>query len=153
EQLGYQAESGPWRAFYLTAAMELRNPRPPSDTPRQGAAGQLRSLPAQQLLHSLSVRLNGERGGASEIAVNIRFTDTGERFLVTVENAVFHHYPGREAKDAPTVSLTRGALASLVIGEIALPDENVAVDGDAAPFAALLSFLVRFDFWFEIVMP
>jgi alkyl sulfatase BDS1-like metallo-beta-lactamase superfamily hydrolase len=153
EQLGYQAESGPWRAFYLTAAMELRNPRPPSDTPRQGAAGQLRSLPAEQLLDSLSVRLNGERAGASEIAVNIRFTDTGERFLVTVENAVFHHYPGREAKDAPTVSLTRGALASLVIGEIALPDENVAVDGDAAPFAALLSFLDRFDFWFEIVMP
>ncbi len=25
EQLGYQAESGPWRDFYLTGAEELRN--------------------------------------------------------------------------------------------------------------------------------
>lgn len=25
EQLGYQAESGPWRNFYLTGAQELRN--------------------------------------------------------------------------------------------------------------------------------
>lgn len=153
EQLGYQAESGPWRAFYLTAAMELRNPRPPSDVPRQGAAGQLRSLPADRLLDSLSVRLNGERAGAREVALNLRFTDTGERFLVTVENAVFHHYPDRVAKEAPTISLTRGALASLVIGEIALPHESVAVDGDAEPFATFLSLLDRFDFWFEIVMP
>jgi alkyl sulfatase BDS1-like metallo-beta-lactamase superfamily hydrolase len=153
EQLGYQAESGPWRAFYLTAAMELRNPRPPSDTPRQGAAGQIRSLPAEQLLDSLSVRLNGEKAGASEIALNLRFTDTGERFLVTVENAVFHHYPDREAASAPTVSLTRAVLADLVIGERTLPDEAVAIDGDGEPFATFLSLLDRFDFWFEIVMP
>lgn len=40
EQLGYQAESGPWRNFYLTGAQELRNgvvkarPRtPPARTP------------------------------------------------------------------------------------------------------------------------
>lgn len=153
EQLGYQAESGPWRAFYLTAAMELRNPRPPSDKPRQGAAGQIKSLPADQLLDSLSVRLNGEKAGASEIAFNIRFTDTGERFLVTVENAVFHHYPDREEKSAPTVSLSRGALAGLIIGEIELPHESVAIEGDAEPFATFLSLLDRFDFWFEIVMP
>jgi len=105
------------------------------------------------LLDSLSVRLNGERAGAREIALNLRFTDTGERFLVTVENAVLHHYPDREAKNAPAISLTRGALASLVIGEIALPHESIAVDGDAEPFATFLSLLDRFDFWFEIVMP
>src|SRR6202012_5689523 len=65
EQMGYQAESGPWRAFYLTGAQELRNPRAKSETPRQGAAGQLRSLPADDLLESLSVRLNGQKGGAA----------------------------------------------------------------------------------------
>ncbi|MFN3935686.1 alkyl/aryl-sulfatase [Parvibaculum sp.] len=153
EQLGYQAESGPWRAFYLTAAMELRNPRPPSDAPRQGAAGQLRTLPAEQLLDSLSVRLNGEKAGERELAFNIHFTDARERFLVTVENAVFHHYPEKERKSAPTVSLTREALVNLVTGEISLPHESVEIDGDAASFATFLSLLDRFDFWFEIVMP
>lgn len=153
EQLGYQAESGPWRAFYLTAAMELRNPRPPSDAPRQGAAGQLRALPAEQLLDSLSVRLNGEKAGERELAFNVHFTDAKVRFLVTVENAVFHHYPEKERKSAPTVSLTRETLVNLVTGEISLPHESVEIDGDAASFATFLSLLDRFDFWFEIVMP
>ena len=153
EQLGYQAESGPWRAFYLTAAMELRNPRPPSDTPRQGAAGQLRTLPAGQLLDSLSVRLNGEKAGALEVAFNIRFTDVKEHFLVTVENAVFHYYPMREIKSAPTISLTREALVNLVTGEISLPHESVSIAGDADCFPAFIALLDRFDFWFEIVMP
>ena len=33
EQLGYQAESGPWRNFYLTAAQELRSGVAPLPTP------------------------------------------------------------------------------------------------------------------------
>ena len=67
--------------------------------------------------------------------------------------SLFHHYPDREEKSAPTVSLSRGALASLVIGEIELPHGSVAIEGDAEPFATFLSLLDRFDFWFEIVMP
>lgn len=157
EQLGYQAESGPWRGFYLTAAMELRNPRPPAIEPRQGAAGQMRALPAGLLLDSLSVRLNGEKAGAHEIALNIHFTDTNEHFLVTLENAVLHHYPERKEPKAPSVSLTRAVLADLVIGErafaAALADKSMTIEGAREPFADLLSMLDRFDFWFEIVMP
>lgn len=157
EQLGYQAESGPWRGFYLTAALELRNPRAPSETPRQGATGQLRALPAGSLLDSLSVRLNGEKAGAREIALNLRFTDTGEHFLVTLENAVLHHYAGREEKDAPVVTLTRAVLAGLIIGEqglaAALTQKAITIEGDSALFGDLLQLLDRFDFWFEIVMP
>jgi alkyl sulfatase BDS1-like metallo-beta-lactamase superfamily hydrolase len=153
EQMGYQAESGPWRAFYLTGAMELRNPRPPSDKPRQGAAGQLRALPADALLESLSVRLNGEKAGAKEITLTLVFTDTGERFAVSVENAVLHHVLG---EGGPEVSLTRPLLIALVIGETtletALADGAAAGEG-AAALAELLPLLDRFDFWFEIVAP
>jgi len=157
EQMGYQAESGPWRAFYLTGAQELRNPRPPSDTPRQGAAGQLRALPAERLLESLSVRLNGAKAGAEEIALNLAFSDTGERFLLSVENAVLHHAQDRSATDAPTVTLPRASLVRLVVGETsleaALDAGEVQVQGDARPLARLLDWLDRFDFWFEIVAP
>ena len=36
EQMGYQAESGPWRSVYLQGAYELRNgvPAPAASTPR-----------------------------------------------------------------------------------------------------------------------
>ena len=157
EQLGYQAESGPWRGFYLTAAMELRNPRPPSDTPRQGAAGQIRNLPAEELLDSLSVRLNGVKAGASEIAFNLHFTDVNESFLLTAENAALHHYAGRKQAGVPEVRLTRAVLAGLVIGETdiaaALAGGGLSISGDEAVFAEFLSWLDQFDFWFEIVMP
>jgi len=156
EQLGYQAESGPWRAFYLTAALELRNPRPPAAQPRQGASAQLRSLPADSLLDSLSVRLNGPKAGALKLALNLAFSDTGEAFLVTVENAVLHHRAAALA-DAPTIGLTRAALVDLVVGQTSLQDavaagRVTAADGTRA-LETLLSLLDRFDFWFEIVTP
>ena len=157
EQMGYQAESGPWRAFYLTAAMELRFPRPPATSPRPGAGGQLRALPADNLLDALSVRLNGEAVGDAEIAVNLRFSDSGESFLVTVENAVLHHAPGKTAAGAAIVTLTRAALAALAMAEKTLAqllaDGAVSITGDDADFARLISWLDRFDFWFEIVTP
>jgi alkyl sulfatase BDS1-like metallo-beta-lactamase superfamily hydrolase len=154
EQMGYQAESGPWRDFYLTGAQELRNPRPKSETPRQGAAGQLRSLPADDLLESLSVRLNGEKAGAAgDLALTLVFIDTNERFAVSVENAVLHHKPGSQG---PEVALTRAVLIALVVGETtletALADGTVAGQG-AAELGRLLPLLDRFDFWFEIVAP
>jgi alkyl sulfatase BDS1-like metallo-beta-lactamase superfamily hydrolase len=156
EQMGYQAESGPWRAFYLTGAQELRNPRPPSPTPRQGAAGQIRNLPAEQLLDSLSVRLNGERAGSLELALDLTFTDTQERFGLSVENAVLHHGRDRMAPDTAPVRLSRSTLVALVLGELEL--EAALADGaveTAQPdhVAALLACLDRFDFWFEIVTP
>jgi len=156
EQLGYQAESGPWRAFYLTGAMELRHPRPPAAQPRQAAGGQLRSLPADKLLDSLSVRLNGPNAGATELAMNLAFIDTGEIFAVTVENAVLHHRSG-EIATAPTFSLARGVLADLVLGQTtlaaAIDAETVSAPLGAEPLASLLALLDRFDFWFEIVSP
>lgn len=153
EQLGYQAESGPWRDFYLTGAQELRNPRPATPAPRQGAAGQLRSLPGDQLLDALSVRLNGEAAGAAEIGVTVCFTDTDELFAVSVENAVLHH---RAGEAGPRVSLSRATLVALLTGEKtaeAAVAEGVLAGEGSGELAKLLALLDRFDFWFEIVAP
>lgn len=153
EQLGYQAESGPWRDFYLTGAAELRNPRPSATEPRQGALGQLRALPADALLESLAVRLNGEKAGEAMIAFTAHFTDVAESFAVSMENAVLHHKIGAAG---PVASLTRGDLVDLVTGslslESALSEGRLAGEG-AAGLGDLLALLDRFDFWFEIVTP
>jgi alkyl sulfatase BDS1-like metallo-beta-lactamase superfamily hydrolase len=157
EQLGYQAESGPWRAFYLTGAQELRNPMPASPVPRQAALGQLPRLPGALLLDSLSVRLNGSKVGARRLTLAVRFVDTGERFQVEVENAVMRHYADRAAPGVTEVALNRATLVQLVSGavalEAALADGIVTAQGDPAPFVELLSWLDRFDFWFNIIAP
>jgi alkyl sulfatase BDS1-like metallo-beta-lactamase superfamily hydrolase len=157
EQLGYQAESGPWRSFYLTGAMELRYPRPPAKTPRQASGAQLRALPADALLDSLSVRLNGPKAGELALTLNLIFTDTREAFAVVVDNAVLRHRAGA-APGAPTATLAREALIDLILGQTTL---DAAIDagqvtagtGDAAALGSLISLLDRFDFWFEIVTP
>lgn len=154
EQLGYQAESGPWRDFYLTGAQELRNPRPKSDTPRQAAAGQLRALPGDKLLDALSVRLNGQRAADLNLSLNLTFTDTDERFLVAVENAVLNHWADRQAPNGTAVRLSRATLIQLVLGEIdlATAGSQGRLEG-ADHLAPLIAALDRFDFWFEIVAP
>ncbi len=153
EQLGYQAESGPWRDFYLTGAQELRLVRPKATTPRQGATGQLRTLPADQLLDSLSVRLNGDTVGRAQPAMLLTFTDADETFSLKVRNGVLHHRPAKPSETA--IRLSRNTLVDLVVGDRTL--EAAATDGliegDAAPLSELLEQLDRFDFWFEIVLP
>ncbi|WP_304176966.1 alkyl/aryl-sulfatase [Phenylobacterium aquaticum] len=153
EQMGYQAESAPWRDFYLTGAQELRHVRPAPTAPRQGAAGQLRTLPADQLLDSLSVRLNGETIGRAEPAMTLTFTDVAESFRLKVRNGVLHHRAVRSTADA--IPLTRGTLVDLVTGERTLEAARAdgLVSGDTAALETLLGVLDRFDFWFEIVLP
>jgi len=155
EQMGYQAESGPWRAFYLTGAQELRNPISPSPTPRQGQLGQMRNLPGDSLLESLSVRLNGETAGAeADFGFTLKLADTGEIFRVWVENAVLHHAP---SDASPGVTLARGTLVDLVIGEATLEaataDGRVTDAGETPALERLLALLDRFDFFFPIVTP
>ncbi|HTX49947.1 MAG TPA: alkyl sulfatase dimerization domain-containing protein [Caulobacteraceae bacterium] len=157
EQMGYQAESGPWRAFYLTGAQELRSRRPKPTTPRQAAMAQLPRLPGAMLLDSLSVRLNGPKVGAAKLALQVQFTDLDETYLLEVENAVLRHHQDRTAPGAPTARLTRPTLVQLVTGattvEAALADGSLSVEGDTAVLSSFLGWLDRFDFWFEIIEP
>ncbi|MGK2740312.1 alkyl/aryl-sulfatase [Tepidicaulis sp. LMO-SS28] len=158
EQMGYQAESGPWRAFYLTGAQELRQPRAPSNVPRPGANGQIKTLPAGEVLDALSVRLNGPKAGRRELSINLEVTDTGERFLVSLENATMRHEPDKHREDADlTLAIARMDFIELAIREKALEDlkgaNAVHLKGDEAALSDLLSFFDTFDFWFEIVMP
>lgn len=157
EQLGYQAESGPWRAFYLTGAQELRNRRAPPAAPRQAALAQLPRLPGAFLLDALSVRLNGPNAGRAALKLGVAFTDTDERFLIEVENAVMRHYADRDDPAWPTIALSRPTLVDLISGakgiEAAQADGSLAIEGDVQPLADLLALLDRFDFWFEIIEP
>jgi alkyl sulfatase BDS1-like metallo-beta-lactamase superfamily hydrolase len=149
EQMGYQSESGPWRDFYLMGAQELRTPIPASATPRQAAPGQLRNLPAESLLDSLSVRLNGEAAGALDLELTVRFTGGEGIFTLKVENAVLHH---RTGEGAPEVALSRDQLIDLVLGAAELKDVAAGQPGEAA-LQTLLSVLDRFNLWFGIVTP
>ena len=67
EQLGYQAESGPWRNFYLTGARELRYPNRVQALKASGqgdlypTSEELSKLSAEEYFNYVAIHLNGPK--------------------------------------------------------------------------------------------
>lgn len=169
EQMGYQAESGPWRNFFLTGAQELRNGTPDLAGGRGGSASPdtVRAMTTGQFFDYLAVRLNGAAAGVLALTFEFVFTDTGERFAVELSNGSLHHRAvgarpsGTRAPDAPAtdaqVRLTRENLNRFFLGEVDLLElvgsGEVVVTPDPAPLVTLVGLLDSFSPWFAIIEP
>jgi alkyl sulfatase BDS1-like metallo-beta-lactamase superfamily hydrolase len=154
EQLGYRAESGPWRDFYLTGAQELRHGAPHLGGSMASSVDVLRAMTTEMLVDLMAVRLDGARAAA--VVVNLTVTDRDEHGVIGVDHGAMRWTPGRH-DDAATVALALPhlALARLVSGLVGLDDltGEAAVTGDRAALDLLLAALDRFDASFPIVTP
>jgi alkyl sulfatase BDS1-like metallo-beta-lactamase superfamily hydrolase len=158
DQLGYQAESGPWRDVYLSGAYELRHGTQGTANDPKKALGLLLKTPPARMLDSLAVRLNGPDADGKRMTFNFVFQDVGETHVVELENAVLHHReaPPVEGADA-TVYLTRELLVRLGVGEAGVKDvlmgDDLRVEGSRVQLLLLFSMLDRPDGRFPIVTP
>ncbi len=160
EQMGYQAESGPWRSFYLTAALELRNGVDRSSAPdiTENAGGILPSMSVEMIFDSMAVRLNGPKAAGQTLLINFDFTDTQEQYVLRLENGVLSNTPNRqvESPDA-TMRLKRTALDALILGQRPLDQliasGDLAIDGNAQALLGLFGLLEASDAGFNIVTP
>jgi len=158
DQLGYQAESGPWRDVYLSGAYELRHgvTSPPVTT--ASAADLLQHLPVERFFDSMAARVNGPKAFDENVVLNVVFTDLGETHVLTLENAVLHH-ARRDADPnaAATVRLTRDFLVRIATGQAGLRDaifgDELAVDGSRVALLGFFSLLDNPDGRFPIVTP
>ena len=155
EQLGYQAESGPWRNIYLTGALELREGV-------RGMGGQGRALATaltvEQIFDALGVRLVAERVIDERLLINWEFTDVDEKHVLGLENCALHHIPGRhEARADATLRLAKNLLGEILTGRVtamdAIGDGRLEIDGDADALLVLFGALDQFDGAFNIVEP
>jgi alkyl sulfatase BDS1-like metallo-beta-lactamase superfamily hydrolase len=158
EQMGYQAESGPWRNFYLSGAKELRGGVKKLDAPDTASPDTIRAMPLDLMFDYAAMRLNAGKAGDRAMTLNWDFADTGEKYILELENGTLNHVAGRQAKDADAmVSLTRARLNDILLGDTTFKKEmdagNVKVAGNAQAFEDLLAMLDKFDFWFNIVTP
>lgn len=157
EQMGYQAESGPWRNFFLMGARELRDGIVASRAQSFGP-GLLRNMPLTLVFDALAVRLNGERADGVELRCNVRDTDDGARYALWVQNAVLHHRVD-DAFEAPdlTIAASHDVLAAVLFGFVpladAVADGRAEVQGDSEVISRLRAFLDSFDPSFPIVTP
>lgn len=168
EQLGYQAESGPWRNVYLQGALELRN-FVPKNLPGFSTASPdiIRAMPPEMLFDYFAVRLDAQKADGLTLLLNVVFTDLkdtavsnktgGKRYGLTVENSVLNH--GKPMKDPKvTVTLTKTVMDQIQLGEItvdeALNQNLITLSGsDTSQFKTFLGLLETFPFWFNIVTP
>ena len=158
EQLGYAAESATWRNAYLFGAQELRQgmpkapPRPPM--PRETLA----ALRTEQLWDVLGVRLNGPKAEGKHIVLNWSFADTGERFVLTLENCALSSSEGVQDDHADaSFTLARGTLDEVIAKQTSFPEAvtsgKIKVSGNPMRFAELMELMDEFPRMFEIVEP
>lgn len=119
EQLGYQAESGPWRDFYLTGAQELRHGHPQLGISSTAAPDTVAAMTTEMLLDYLGVRIDGLAAATRTWAIDLTATDRDERWRVGIERGALH---GIRLESGPE----------------GLPDADVAIEADHAPLAQLL---------------
>lgn len=158
EQLGYQAESGPWRNFYLSGAMELREGVVPSAQAKTGSDDAVAAMSVGLLFDFMAVRLNGPKAEGRRISIGVAFADTAEEYLLKVENGVLNHFAGKwdKAPDA-VLTLTRTALNEVLLRQATVQDKlssgEVSIEGDPGKLAELFGLMDDFDPWFNIVTP
>lgn len=158
EQLGYQAESGPWRNFYLTGAQELRNGVVKGPTPNTASPDTVRAMTPEMFFDYLAVHINGQKAGDAKSVFNIDLGSDGGKYKLELENGVLNHTANAEAKDADaTLTLNRDTLNKIILKEVTLKQAqdsgDIKISGDSAKLDAMLSYVDKFDFWFNIVTP
>lgn len=160
DQLGYQAESGPWRDVYLTGAYELRNGPPTKVISLGEIARLLEETPLPLFFASMAASLNGPRADGKQLLINFNFTDLKENHVLQVENAVLHHRIAAPVAGADaTVNLTKPLFLKLVTGGAGLKDtlfsDELSIEGSRL---SLLEFFQLLDkpqgnFNFNIIEP
>jgi alkyl sulfatase BDS1-like metallo-beta-lactamase superfamily hydrolase len=158
EQMGYQAESGPWRNFYLSGAKELRDGVMKVATPDTASADIVRNLGLETYLDYLAVRLNHPKAAGKVITLNVTLPDRDQKFVIYVENGVMNYTLDKHAEQADAaVTLDRTVLDSINLGQTsidqAITEGQVMIDGDSAKFGEFIALLDTFEFWFNIVTP
>ena len=169
EQLGYRAESGPWRDFYLTGAQELRNGTP---DPAGGIGGTVNAdtaaaMTPAMLLTWLGVHVDGPRAaelGSLGFALTVRSHDDdddgAEQWHVGLSNGALFATPDVTA-ERPDAALTcsQGALADLVLAptsatlDLLLDDGRLHIDGDRQAVDRFLGVCDTFSVWFPLIEP
>jgi alkyl sulfatase BDS1-like metallo-beta-lactamase superfamily hydrolase len=158
DQLGYQAESGPWRDVYLTAARELRHGTPEKGIDIAVMDDVMRETPIPQFFNSMAVRLNGPDAEDVELSVNVVFTDLKESYLLDIENAVLHHRPLEQKVEADaTLRLTHELFVQILIGKAGLKDtllsDELEVEGSTLDLLRFFALLDKPTGTFNIVTP
>lgn len=157
-QMGYQAESGPWRDIYLSGAKELS----------EGTAGEnlsvflaqdfMLQVPMIEFMKALSVTLDADKAEGERLKINILFTELEQNFVLSIRNSVMHYRekPTDPSADA-SIAISGSLFFQIMMKQVGITDlltsEELEVEGSVLKLIKFFSLLGESNDNFNIVTP
>lgn len=156
EQLGYQSESGPWRNFFLSGALELRDGLT-TGARFEATESMAKAMPLENLFQTLAVRLNSDKVDGLVLHLNLVFKDSPAT-LLSIENSVLHAFVGKQhAAPHATLNISgvdfKRLMLRLADGPQLFASGAMTIDGDVNALARLAGLFDQFERRFPIVTP
>lgn len=158
EQMGYMSESAIWRNSYLTAAKELRQGTPEGGYNPAKSLEIMENTPVEYFLEAMAANLNGPAAEDKNWKINLIFSDTGESFVLWIENAVLHHRKANLFADAnATMTITKSLFLKMLVGRAGIKDtlfsDDLKISGSKVDLLRFFSLFERPKGDFPIVTP
>lgn len=155
EQLGYQAESGPWRNAYLSGAFELRNGTIRDNSKRATVSSDsLVGMTVEMMFEYMGILIDSNKAQGKDFIINFNIGDKGEKYAVYLYDGVLLYFSDAHLPN-PTVTITcpKQALFLIIAQQTELFDHTMKIEGDKNAVLQLSSLMQEFDFFFNIVEP
>lgn len=132
EQLGYQAESGPWRNAYLTAALELRNGNSATTAKAPKNDGSLvLEMTAPMMFDYMGILLDKQVLADYDFVMNVTLPDISQKYMLRIKNGVVLVYDDTLSKNADvSITCPKNALFYLVTNDRNNIEKTMQISGD-----------------------
>ena len=150
EQLGYAAESGPWRNVYLSGAKELREGTINDDKYwANGSNDTLMAMTPNMIFDFMGIRLDSNKAQDLNFTINFNFTE-GKPYLVTVRSGVLLYQEDVTDPDADlTLNISEKQMFAVMSGKL----EGLEMTGNVEVLKSLLENMQTFEHFFNIIEP
>lgn len=154
EQLGYQAESGPWRCAYLMGAWELREGnQADKEGTVKGRETMLSQMTVEMMLDYIDIMTDALAAQNDNFTLKMNIKDTGEVYRIVRRDGVLLSYKGEtdEACDC-TMTCARLQLLALMNGNTDVLGE-MTFDGDETVASRMVQYMSPINRNFNIIEP
>lgn len=156
EQLGYGAENGTWRNFFLSGTAELRSGNFGA-SPAVASSDVISQLTPEMLFDTLAIQINGPAAWNVQFSMDVNVTDTTTQYRLWLSNGALVYTKAAQANDADIrITATSRSLTALAICGLdpeQLAKAGLVLEGDTGALKRLGALLDPGNGNFNIVTP
>lgn len=158
DQLGYQAESGAWRNYYLAAAATLRGTAADNLSGNGQSRSFVSAIPTNVFFDALATRFDAVKGAAVKGTFQFVLPDSKETVSVVVGGGVeVPRFGLTDPAPTATITLDRKTLDDVMLGAAQFPaliqSGAIRIEGDRMAFLGWFALHPPHDPRFNIVVP